>query len=293
MTSYGSSTCINEVSLQPLDNLSMVALPDPNLFFALFLPNYGLPCTDLPSPTFQSHDLILQLETTENSQPYSPTWLPKPFPLVESHQVNFSQQDNNNYNMIWVGTIPLSLMKNDWSLPIPPFEYPPCNGHTSVFVEFIDLLCLENVHSYIAMHRTVPFLGATPEELRVAIIFYLTALLPQEVFQFYKWPTHGFEHLTKIYAELPFEFLKLALEAQTFPFAAPIDRFQFSKKVLKLRKTNAKLYGCGNMNSSVRDVLSETVYLAFGDDLSRSGIIVATSSPLKKASNEHSPSKMV
>ncbi|KAF0528922.1 hypothetical protein F8M41_012909 [Gigaspora margarita] len=74
MTSYGSSTCINEVSLQPLDNLSMVALPDPNLFFALFLPNYGLPCTDLPSPTFQSHDLILQLETTENSQPYSPTW---------------------------------------------------------------------------------------------------------------------------------------------------------------------------------------------------------------------------
>ncbi|CAG8446340.1 5317_t:CDS:1 [Scutellospora calospora] len=287
MTSYGVTTCINEVSLQPLDNLSMVALPDPNLFFALFLPNYGLPCTDLPSPTFQSHDLIPQLETPKNF----PTWLSEPFPFVEN-QVCFPQKEHI-CDMIWVGTIPLSLMKNNWSLPVPPFDYPPCNGHTSVFVKFIDLLCLENVHSYIAMHRTVPFMDATPEELRIAIIFYLTALLPQEVFQFYKWPAHGFEHLTKIYAELPFEFLKSALEAQTFPFEAPIDRFQFAKKVLALRKTNAKLYGCGNMNSSVRDVLCETVYLAFGDDLSGSGILVATSSPLKKVTDEHSPSKMV
>ncbi|CAG8659354.1 16824_t:CDS:1 [Cetraspora pellucida] len=286
MTSYGAATCINEVSLQPLDNLSVVALPDPNLFFALFLPNYGLPCADLLST--QSHDLILQFETSKNS----PTWLSEPFLLVDSHQVCFSEKDHI-CDMIWVGTIPLSLMKNNWSLPVPPFEYPPCNGHSSVFVEFIDLLCLENVHSYIAMHRTVPFLGATPEELRVAIIFYLTALLPQEVFQFYKWPAHGFEHLTKIYAELPFEFLKLALEAQTFPFAAPSDRFQFAKKVIALRKANAKLYGCGNMNTSVRDVLCETVYLAFGDDLSGSGIVVATSSPLKKASDDPSSKKMV
>ncbi|KAF8528221.1 hypothetical protein BU17DRAFT_73822 [Hysterangium stoloniferum] len=138
------------------------------------------------------------------------------------------------------------------TIPAPPEEGGPTDVPTSVFG---------------------PYAG----QLRADVFQFLVATLPHDLQAFpgsegaqaANGGASGLESLLHIYARVPFDMFKQAIEAQELPIGSDQARFQFAKAAIALRK---KGLGHG---------VEETVVLAFGGTTS-SGSAVHVTRKVKK-----------
>jgi len=147
---------------------------------------------------------------------------------------------------------------DDWltfveTIPTPPEEGGPVDVPASVF-------------------------GPYASQLRADVLHFLVTTLPQALhaFQTVEGAAHtlngrapGLDSLLHVYARVPFDMFKQAVESSELPIGSDQARFQFAKAAIALRKA-----GLGNS-------VEETVVLAFGG-MSSSGSTVHVTRKVKK-----------
>jgi len=115
-----------------------------------------------------------------------------------------------------------------------------------------------------------PVLGQYAPRLRHDVFHFLVATLPTQLDVQSTANTSGRDTLLQIFARVPFDLFKAAIESPTFHIGSDQERFRFAKAAIELRK---RTRGSG---------VEETVVLAFGGSNSGSAVHVTAKTKKRK-----------